>query len=269
MLETIREYAGERLRASGDLEATERRHAEHFLALRRLREPLARHAGRAALRPRHLGGGQPPRCSRVGAGRTTRSSSGWSSRSRSTTSGSRTTRKRGHGGLPACSTRRRASPPRCGCEPRWATATRAGRSTRARRRRLYRDALALARELGDERAVATMSLSWSLIAIEDGDYDECERLMDESRAAHERTRSPAVEVMRLETTGRLARTPRRRSRARARADRPGPRRGPRRRPRILGGARRRSCSRVSSVMRGGSTSRSRMSATRSAPPPNP
>ena len=32
-LETIREYAGERLRESADLEATERRHAQHFLAL--------------------------------------------------------------------------------------------------------------------------------------------------------------------------------------------------------------------------------------------
>ena len=67
MLETIREYAGERLRASGDLEAMERRHAQHLPRARRFREPLPRHPGRAALRPRHLGGGQPPRRSRVGA----------------------------------------------------------------------------------------------------------------------------------------------------------------------------------------------------------
>ena len=70
---------------------------------------------------------------------------------------------------------------------------------------LYQDALALAKELGDERAVATMFLELALIAFEDGNYDECERLMDEGRAANERTRSPAVEVMRLETMGQLAR----------------------------------------------------------------
>ena len=67
MLETIREYAGERLRASGDLEVTERRHARALPRARRFRESLPRHPGRAALRPRHLGGGQPPCCSRVGA----------------------------------------------------------------------------------------------------------------------------------------------------------------------------------------------------------
>ena len=69
---------------------------------------------------------------------------------------------------------------------------------------LYRDALALAQELGDERAVATMLLELAVIAFEDGDYDECERLMDESRAAHERTRSPAVELMSSRRCGRLA-----------------------------------------------------------------
>ena len=65
---------------------------------------------------------------------------------------------------------------------------------------------ARARPGARRRARGARRCPWSsvLIAIEDGDYDECERLMDESRAAHERTRSPAVEVMRLETTGRIA-----------------------------------------------------------------
>jgi non-specific serine/threonine protein kinase len=39
MLDTIREYAAERLEASGELEAVRRRHAEHFLALAEEAEP--------------------------------------------------------------------------------------------------------------------------------------------------------------------------------------------------------------------------------------
>ena len=70
---------------------------------------------------------------------------------------------------------------------------------------LYQDALALAKELGDERAVATLFLELALIAFEQDDYDECARLMDEGQTANERTRSPAVELMRLETMGQLAR----------------------------------------------------------------
>ena len=42
-----------------------------------------------------------------------------------------------------------------------------------------------------------------MIAFEVGDHDEVERLIDDGRAANERAGSPAVEVMRLETLGRL------------------------------------------------------------------
>jgi tetratricopeptide (TPR) repeat protein len=42
MLETIREYAGERLRARGDADAVARRHAEHFLRLAERAEPELR-----------------------------------------------------------------------------------------------------------------------------------------------------------------------------------------------------------------------------------
>ena len=70
---------------------------------------------------------------------------------------------------------------------------------------LYRDANALARELGDERAAANMFLELALIAFEDGDYDECERLMDAGREGSESTTWPATEVMRLELRGDLAR----------------------------------------------------------------
>ena len=39
MLETIREFARERLEAAGTLDATRRRHAEHFLGLAEAAEP--------------------------------------------------------------------------------------------------------------------------------------------------------------------------------------------------------------------------------------
>ena len=130
--------------------------------------------------------------------------SGWSSRSRSTTSGTPTTRRKGRGGLPACSARRRVLPPRCCYEPPWGTATRAVGSMTNAATALYRDALALARELGDERAMATDVPGARDDRLRKGDYDESERLIDEGQAANETAGSPAVEVMRLETLARLA-----------------------------------------------------------------
>jgi predicted ATPase/class 3 adenylate cyclase len=49
MLETIREYAHERLEASGEADGRRRRHAEHFLALAEETEPLAREVDAATL----------------------------------------------------------------------------------------------------------------------------------------------------------------------------------------------------------------------------
>jgi len=49
MLETIREYAAERLQSSGEAEELRRRHAEHFLALAEETEPLAREVDPATL----------------------------------------------------------------------------------------------------------------------------------------------------------------------------------------------------------------------------
>src|SRR5262249_57223256 len=46
MLETIREYAGERLAESGEADGLARRHAEHYLALAEEAEPHARELSR-------------------------------------------------------------------------------------------------------------------------------------------------------------------------------------------------------------------------------
>ena len=87
MLETIREYAGERLRASGDLEMTAKttRADTSSPSLFPQTSPSTPRASSASISP------SPRRATSVrrsgGRRRTTRSSSGWSSRSRSTTSG--------------------------------------------------------------------------------------------------------------------------------------------------------------------------------------
>src|SRR5918911_286689 len=49
MLETIREYAAERLEASGEADELRRRHAQHFLALAKKAEPNVRGYSRAWL----------------------------------------------------------------------------------------------------------------------------------------------------------------------------------------------------------------------------
>ena len=48
MLETIREFAAERLQSSGEAEGLQRRHAEHFLALAEEAEPNLRWSGSPA-----------------------------------------------------------------------------------------------------------------------------------------------------------------------------------------------------------------------------
>jgi predicted ATPase len=204
MLETVREYAGEQLRASGDIEATERRHAEHFLAVavsanlsldtpgeQRFDLAIAEEGNlRAAL-------GWARAHDEIELGlelavaldyfwfsthpqEGARWFASFLSADARVPSALRLRASMGHGNA-------------CRGFDLGAAAS------------LYRDALALARELGDERGEATMCLELALIAFEVGDYDGCERLVDEGQAANERTRSPAVEVMRLETLGRLAR----------------------------------------------------------------
>ena len=203
MLETIREYAGERLRASGDLETTERSHAKHFLALavsanlsldtpgeQRFDLAISEESNfRGALRwaqahdeielglelavaldyfwfTNHAQEGARWFAFLLGAGATVPEAL----RLRATM---------GYGN--AC----RA----------FDTSTATSYMGRSLSRR----------ELDDERGEATMFLELALIAFENDDYDECERLIEEGRAANERTGSPAVEVMRLETMGQLAR----------------------------------------------------------------
>jgi len=203
MLETIREYAGERLRASGDLEATERRHAEQFLALavsanlsldipgeQRFDIAIAEEGNlRAALRWAQTQG-------EIEFGLELAVALDYFWLTNHPQEGARWF---------AFLLGAEAAVPdalRLRATMGYGNACRGFDTSAALS--LYRDALTLAQELGDERAVATMLLELALIAFEDGDYDECERLMDESRGAHERTLSPAVEVMRLETLGRLA-----------------------------------------------------------------
>jgi len=203
MLETIREYAGERLRASGDIEATERLHAEHFLALavsanlsldtpgdQRFdvaisEEGNLRAALGWALAHDEIAFGMELAVALDYFWFTSHPQEGarWFAvllgADASVPTALRLRASMGHGN--AC----------------LQFDTNSAKS-------LYEEALALARELGDERGMATMFLELALIAFGDGDDDECERLMDEGRAANERTKSPAVEVMRLETMGELA-----------------------------------------------------------------
>ena len=203
MLETIREYAGERLRASGDVEATERRHAEHFLALavsanlsldtpgeQRFDVAISDEGNlRAALRWAQTQG-------EIEFGLELAVALDYFWFTNHPQEGARWF---------AFLLGAEAAVPealRLRATMGYGNACRGFDTSAALS--LYRDALTLAQELGDERAVATMLLELAVIAFEDGDYDECERLMDESRAAHERTLSPAVELMRLETLGRIA-----------------------------------------------------------------
>ena len=202
MLETIREYAGERLRASGDLEATERRHAQHFLALAvsanlslgtpgEQRFDLAiseegnlRAALRWALAHDEIEFGLELAVGLDEFWYTNHPQEGarWF-----------TSLLGAEAGAPTALLLRASMG--------YANACRAFDENAATA--LYRDALALARKLGDERAIATIFLELAMLAFEDGDYDESERLIDEGRAANERAGSPAVEVMRLETLGGL------------------------------------------------------------------
>jgi tetratricopeptide (TPR) repeat protein len=203
MLETIREYAGERLRASGEVEATERRHAQHFLAL----------AGSANL---SLGTPGEQRFDlAISEESNLRAALGWALAHDEIEFGLELAVAlddfwfTNH---PQEGARWFAS--LLGAEARapnalllrasmgYGNAYRAFDTDAATA--LYRDALALARELGDERAVALMFLELAMIAFEDGDYDKAERLIAEGQAANVKAGAPAAEVMRLETLARLA-----------------------------------------------------------------
>jgi predicted ATPase/class 3 adenylate cyclase len=203
MLETIREYAGERLRASGDLEVTERRHAQHFLA-------LAVSANLSLGTP-----GEQRFDLAISEEGNLRAALGWALAHDETEFGLElavalddfwyTNHPQEGARWFASLLGVEASAPTAlllRASMGYGNACRAFDTDGATA--LYRDALALARELGDERAVAMMFLELAMLAFEDGDYAESERLIDEGRAANERAGSPAVEVMRLETLGRLA-----------------------------------------------------------------
>jgi tetratricopeptide (TPR) repeat protein len=203
MLETIREYAGERLRASGDLEAIERRHADHFLA-------LAVSANLSLETP-----GEQRFDLVIPEEGNLRAALGWALDQEEIEFGLELAvaldyfwfTNHPHEGarwfagllgaeasVPA-SLRLRASMGH-------GNATRAFDTSAAEA--LYREALAVARRLDDDRAAATLLLELAMIAYEEGDYDESERLMEAGRAANEGTGSAAVELMSLETLGRLA-----------------------------------------------------------------
>jgi len=203
MLETIREYAGERLRASGDTEATERLHAEHFLA-------LAVSANLSLDTP-----GDQRFDVAIAEEGNLRAALGWALAHDEIEFGLElavaldyfwfTSHPQEGARWFATLLGAEASVPtalRLRASMGHGNACRGFDTNSAKL--LYQDALALARELGDERGMATMFLELALIAMEDDDYDECERLMDEGRAANEGTKSPGVEVMRLETMGELA-----------------------------------------------------------------
>ena len=203
MLETIREYAGERLRASGDLEATERRHAQHFLA-------LAVSANLSLDTP-----GEQRFDLAISEEGNLRAALGWALAHDEIEFGLELAVALDYfwyTNHPQEGARWFASLLDAPVSPSTALLLRAsmgygnacrGFDTNAATA-LYRDALALAREVGDERAAAMMFMELAMIAFEVGDHDEAERLIDDGRAANETAGSPAVEVMRLETLGRLA-----------------------------------------------------------------
>jgi len=204
MLETIREYAGERLRASGDLEATERRHAEHFLA-------LAVSANLSLDTP----GDQRFDVATSEEGNL-RAALGWALAHHEIELGLElavaldyfwfTNHPQEGARWFASLLDAAASVPRA---LRLRASMGHGNACRgfdtSAATLLYRDALTLARELGDERAAANMCIELALIAFEARDFDECERLIDESRESRESTTWPATEVMRFEVLGDLAR----------------------------------------------------------------
>ena len=236
MLETIREYAGERLRASGDLEATERRHAQHFLA-------LAVSANLSLGTP-----GEQRFDLAISEEGNLRAALGWALAHDEIEFGLELAVALDdfwYTNHPQEGARWFAS--LLGAEARAPTplllrATMGyGNACRGfdgdAAAALYRDALALARELGDERAVAMMFLELAMIAFEAGDYDESERLIDEGRAANERARVACGRSDEARHAGAACSRPRRRYRTRPQAGRPGPDRGPCGRSRIVGSRR--------------------------------
>ena len=204
MLETIREYAGERLRASGDLETTERSHAKHFLALAvsanlSLDTPGEQHFDLAISEESNFRGALrwTQAHDEIALGLELAVALDYFWFTNHAQEGARWFAfLLGAGASVPEALRLRAT-------MGYGNACRAFDTSTATS--IYEDALALATELGDERGEATMFLELALIAFENDDYDECERLIEEGRAANERTGSPAVEVMRLETMGQLAR----------------------------------------------------------------
>ena len=202
LLETIREYAADRLRASGDLDAIEKRHAEHFLT-------LAVSANLSLDTP-----GEQRFDVAISEEGNLRAALGWGLAHDEIEFGIKLAAAldyfwftnhpqegaRWFASLLDASTSVPAAM-RLRALMGYGNACRAFDTPSAAS--LYRDALALALEVEDEGAVATMLLELALIAFEDDDYDECERLVEEGRAANESMRLPAVEVMRLGTLGRL------------------------------------------------------------------
>jgi len=184
MLETIREFGLERLEASGDLEPTRRRHAEHFLGLAAEAEP-------------HLGGHDQgrwlDRCEQEHAN--LRAALGWAvaqgqAGPAQAAAGAlwRFWQQRGH------LTEGRqwldetlAMPSDAGPTPARAKAlTGAGGiawwSDRAAARAFYDEALAIERQLGDPARLAEALYNEAFAMADEHDLDAAARLLDESLA---------------------------------------------------------------------------------------
>lgn len=182
MLETMREYASERLREREDAELRRRAHAEHFLALAEEAEPELKGEGAAAwlarLEDEHDN---------------FRAALGWARRAGATELELRLASAldvflelRGHltegrGWLEGALSRRGEAPAPVRAKALKAAAILVLRQGDHRLARgLLEEALALYRDLGDERWVARMLANLGSVAIHEGDYERATGLFEET-----------------------------------------------------------------------------------------
>jgi predicted ATPase len=180
MLETIREYAGERLAESGEAEGLARRHAEHYLALAEEAEPHAREMSREwldRLEQEHdnlrtaiewfATAGRTEACQRlVGVlddfwGTRGHMAEGWRRLQSALAADLRPTAARGRALLGAAS-------------------LAIGRGDNAAARQLAEEALALHQGLGDTRGAAASLFALGHVAADGGDFQTASTLAEES-----------------------------------------------------------------------------------------